>query len=58
MGKVIKLADHYIKADDETVGQRDVRRAYLKWKGVQWRRWIAAQKEEAENKKPRLVSPK
>ncbi len=58
MGKVIKFKDHYIKSDDETVELKHVRFHYLKWKGVQWRRWIAAQKEDSENNKPRLVSPK
>ena len=58
MGIVIKLEDHYIPELEMTVKQRDIQRAYIKWKGKQWRRWIAAQKEEADNKKPRLVSPK
>ncbi len=58
MGKLIKLADHYIKADDETVGQKIAMYHYLKWKGQKWRRWIAAQKAESDNNKPRLVSPK
>jgi len=58
MGKVIKLKDHYIKAEDRTAGQRHAMYHYLKWKGREWKRWIADQKSESENNKPRLVSPK
>ena len=58
MGKVIKFEDHFIQELEMTVGQRNAMHHYLKWKGRQWRRWIAAQKEDSENKKPRLVSPK
>ena len=58
MGKVIKLKDHFLQDLEMTVGQRIAMYHYIKWKGVQWRRWIAAQKAESESKKPRLVSPK
>jgi len=52
MGKVIKLADHYIKDIGLTVNQLLAQRAITKWKGLQYRRAFA------EKRKRQEVSPK